>query len=277
MKYFVILLVLIGYSLTFTQAFAQSDSTVAEFYWKEAAFPSHDRTKATVIVNDPDMNRHPNVIDYVWLEIHSDSDHIGFKIPIFETDFDSGIFKGYVVFVGTSPSGRGFLHTVDGDTITAKYIDNNFPSDYVSELGNIIVTEDKIEMFATAIVGGSSPPLERIHASNFKLLDLRNIPITDNLISVDQQIRLISDLKNQMDRTQPFAYLVLIQNSQNQAESLSWLTGNLTSSQKITSDVTWIPFKEGVYTATVFVWESIDNPTALSPPLSMEINVKNED
>ena len=274
MLYFVMFLFVCGFA---SCAFAESlNPTIAEIQWKEASFPSHDGTKATVIVTDHDMNLYSNAIDYVWITVYSDSDQVGFRMNLFETESDSGVFKGDVVFVDSPPSGRGFIHTVEGDTITAKYVDRNFPSDYVSEMRNIIVTKDEIEMYATAIVGGSSPPLERVLASDFRLLSLASDFLSDNSVYVNQQVRLVSDLENQMDRSQPFAYLVLIQNEKNQAESLSWLTGNLTASQKITSDVTWIPFEEGMYTATVFVWESIDNPTALSPPLSMEINVKNE-
>lgn len=275
MKYIVIFLALIGFVLP--DVFAESlDSTLADIQWKEAAFPSHAGTKATITVTDSDMNKHSAVIDYIWIDVHSDSDGVGFRMTLFETDFDSGVFENDVIFAGTAPSGGGFLHTVDGDTITAKYVDRNFPSDYESERRNIVVAEGKIEMFATAIVGGSSPPLERAPASNFQVLDIGKNPIDDNLVLVGQQIRLVSDLESQMERVQPFAYLVQILNEQNQVESLSWVTGNLTSFQKVNLGVTWIPLKEGKYYATVFVWGSIDNPTALSPPLPMEISVKHE-
>ncbi|MGY5146599.1 MAG: hypothetical protein ACW9W4_01160 [Candidatus Nitrosopumilus sp. bin_7KS] len=275
MKYLMIFLLIIGFVLP--NVFAESlDSALADIQWKEAAFPSHAGTKATITVTDSDMNKHSEVIDYLWINVRSDSDGVGFRMNLFETNFDSGVFEGDVTFTGTAPSGGGFLHTVDGDTITAKYVDINFPSDYESERRNIVVTEDKIEMFATAIVGSTGPPMERAPASNFMILDIRKTPIENNLITVDQQIRLVSDLENQMSRIQPFAYLVQIHDEQNQVESLSWLTGNLTASQKINLGTTWIPIKEGKYFATVFVWESIDNPTALSPPLPLEISVKNE-
>ena len=273
MKVFVIFLVLIWLIIP---VFAESsDFTVAQVYWKEAAFPSHEGSKAAIIVIDQDMNSHPNVIDYIWISVYSDTDRNGFRMTLFETDFDSGRFEGMVTFAHTPPSGRGFLHAVDGDTIFAKYTDTRLPANYIIPEG-ALPTEQGLEFFSSAIVGGSSPPLERVPASHFRLLDLKGGSIQDNLISVNQQIRLVSDLENQMEHLQRFAYLVLIQNEKNQAESLSWITGNLTSSQKITSDTTWIPFKKCMYTATVFVWESIDNPTALSPPLSMEINVKDE-
>ncbi|MCA9819600.1 MAG: hypothetical protein KC440_02225 [Nitrosarchaeum sp.] len=269
-----IFLILTGFVIP---VFAEpSEFTVAEMYWKEAAFPSSEGSKATITVKDHDMNLHPNIIDYVWISVYSDTDRNGFRMTIFETDFDSGIFEGTVTFAHTPPSGGGFLHTAEGDTIFAGYTDTRLPANYtVPESAS--PTEQGLEFFSSAIVGGSSPPLERVPASHFRLLDLKGDSIQDNLIAINQQVRLVTDLENQMEHLQRFAYLVLIQNEKNQAESLSWITGNLTSSQRITSDATWIPFKGGTYTATVFVWESIDNPTALSPPLSMEINVRYED
>ena len=38
--------------------------------------------------------------------------------------------------------------------------------------------------------------------------------------------------------------------------------------------LSWITEESGSYTATAFVWESIDNPTALSPPVSITVNVR---
>jgi hypothetical protein len=35
----------------------------------------------------------------------------------------------------------------------------------------------------------------------------------------------------------------------------------------------WVPTTAGTYTAQIFVWESITNPNALSPPLSLQIQV----
>ena len=252
---------------------AQPDSTVAEIHWKEASFPSREGTKAIVIVTDSEMNKFKNAIDHIWIAVYSDTDSIGFRMPLFETGPDSGVFEGVVTFVVKPPSGRGFLQTVEGDTITAKYVDKDVPATKAYDSQSTFLTENGLEMYATAIVGGSSPPMERVPASNLRLLNVQNETISDNLILEDQQIRLISDLENQQNRNQSFAYLVQIQNSQNQVESLSWITGNLTSLQKITVGVTWIPVHEGLYTATIFVWESINNPTALSPPISMEMFV----
>jgi hypothetical protein len=78
-----------------------------------------------------------------------------------------------------------------------------------------------------------------------------------------------------MGWNQDFVYIVQIQDEKKFTVSLSWLTGKLTPMQSFSSAQSWTPQNSGKYSATVFVWESINNPTALSPPLSMDIIVKN--
>jgi len=41
----------------------------------------------------------------------------------------------------------------------------------------------------------------------------------------------------------------------------------------MTAAQSWTPTSSGSYTATVFVWESVSNPTALSPTVSVYIDV----
>jgi len=54
---------------------------------------------------------------------------------------------------------------------------------------------------------------------------------------------------------------------------LSWLTGSLDAGQSLNPSQSWIPTSPGTYTAQIFVWTGINNPDALSPPLSMMITV----
>ena len=90
---------------------------------------------------------------------------------------------------------------------------------------------------------------------------------------VNKQIQITSDVTNGQDRTQPFAYLVQIQNQDGVVVSLSWLTGSLDAGQSLNPSQSWIPTSPGTYTAQIFVWTGINNPDALSPPLHMMINV----
>jgi len=95
----------------------------------------------------------------------------------------------------------------------------------------------------------------------------------DKTIRVDKQVMIVADLSNGQDRDQKFAYIVQIQNESNIVVSLSWLTGQLAPYQTFSPAQSWIPTESGTYTVQIFVWESIDNPTALSRTLLLTVNV----
>ena len=107
-------------------------------------------------------------------------------------------------------------------------------------------------------------------------------PITTEVVSqekthlVDEQIMIMADISNNQDITQNFAYITQVRNDDGIVMSLSWLTGSLTPRQSFSPAQSWTPTESGIYHIQVFVWESIDNPEALSPPLSMTINVSNK-
>lgn len=94
-----------------------------------------------------------------------------------------------------------------------------------------------------------------------------------NKIHTNQQIQIVSDVKNQENKNQPFAYLVQIQDNNGITLSLSWITGSMVPKQTLNLGQSWLPTVAGTYTAQIFVWESIANPNALSPPLSLQIQV----
>ncbi len=81
---------------------------------------------------------------------------------------------------------------------------------------------------------------------------------------------LMSDISNNQDTQQNFAYITQVRDD---IISLSWLTGSLSPRQSFPLAQSWIPTKFGICHIEVFVWESIDNPSALSPPLPMTVNV----
>ena len=90
---------------------------------------------------------------------------------------------------------------------------------------------------------------------------------------VNKQVQITSDVTNGQDRTQPFAYLVQIQNQDGVVVSLSWLSGSLDAGQSLNPSQSWTPVLPGTYTAQIFVWAGINNPDALPPPLNMVITV----
>ena len=90
---------------------------------------------------------------------------------------------------------------------------------------------------------------------------------------VGKQVQITTDVTNGQDRAQPFAYIVQIQNQDGVVYSLSWITGTLDAGQSLSPSQSWTPIIPGTYTAQIFVWASVDNPDALSPPLVMKIVV----
>jgi len=93
-------------------------------------------------------------------------------------------------------------------------------------------------------------------------------------VLVDEQIEITSDVTNSQDRNQNFAYIVQLKNDEGVTISLAWITGALSPNQRLSPALSWTPDKAGMYTAEIFVWESINNPDALSPPLHLDIEVR---
>jgi len=91
---------------------------------------------------------------------------------------------------------------------------------------------------------------------------------------VDEQIMIMADISNNQDIQQNFAYITQVKNDMDVVVSLSWLTGSLSPRQSFSPAQSWIPNESGNYHIQIFVWESITNPEALSPPLSMTVNVR---
>jgi len=236
---------------------------IGEVQWLEASYPASGTGVVRTI--DPDMNLNPESVDSFDINVWSDSSAGGIALRITETNEATGIFEGTVIFTTTDSSSGSRLRVAEGDTVTAEYEDNTLPDPYS--------TADELGITATTLIGTIVPPLERAPASNLKPVDAFGNSLST--VAVDQQVQLTADLSNNQDREQKFAYLLQVQDKNGVTVALSWITGELTPGQQLSPAVSWIPTEIGTYTATVFVWESVDNPTALSPPVKTEIVVNN--
>jgi hypothetical protein len=235
---------------------------IGEVQWLEASYPASGTGVVRVI--DADMNLNPEAIDNFEVDAWSDSDAGGIDLTVTETNEATGIFEGTVFFTTTNDSSGHRLRVSEGDTVTAEYEDNTLPDPYT--------TADELDITATSLIGTVVPPLERAPAANLRTVDAFGNSL--NAVSVDQQVQLTADLANGQDREQSFAYLVQVQDGDGVTVSLAWITGSLSSGQSFSPALSWIPTESGSYTATAFVWESVDNPTALSPPVSTTISVQ---
>ncbi|WP_371504123.1 beta strand repeat-containing protein [Nitrosopumilus adriaticus] len=235
---------------------------IGEVQWLEASYPASGTGVVRVI--DPDMNLDPEAVDNFDVDVWSDSDAGGIDLTVTETNEATGIYEGTVFFTTTDESSGHRLRVAEGDTVTAEYEDNTLPDPYT--------TADELDITATSLIGTVVPPLERAPAANLRTVDAFGNSL--DTVSVDQQVQISADLANGQDREQAFAYLVQIQDGNGVTVSLAWITGSLSSGQSFSPALSWIPTQSGSYTATAFVWESVDNPTALSPPVSTTITVQ---
>ena len=100
------------------------------------------------------------------------------------------------------------------------------------------------------------------------------IPSGEKTHYIDEQIMIVADISNNQDVPQNFAYLTQVKNDQDVVISLSWLAGSLSPGQSFSPAQSWTPTQTGTFHIQIFVWKSVDNPEALSPPLSMIVNVE---
>ena len=234
---------------------------IGETQWLEASYPASGTGVVRIV--DPDMNHDPESVDNFNVDVWSDSDAGGIDLTVTETNEATGIFEGTVFFTTTDESSGHRLRVAEGDTVTAEYEDNTLPDPYT--------TADELDITATTLIGTIVPPLERAVAANLRTVDAFGNSLSS--VTVDQQVQISAELASGQDREQTFAYLVQIQNDSGVTVSLAWITGSLQSGQNFAPALSWIPENSGSYTATAFVWESVDNPTALSPPVSTTITV----
>ena len=234
---------------------------VGEVQWLEASYPASGSGIVRVI--DPDMNLNPEAVDNFDIIVWSDSDGGGIDLTVTETNAATGIFEGTVFFgVGVDTSGHR-LRVVEGDTVTAQYYDNTLPAPFKET--------ERVRVGATTLIGTIVPPLERVPISDLRAVD--SFGSTLDTISVDSQIQLAADLTNGQDKSQDFAYLIQIQDGNGVTVSLDWIAGSLTEGQSLSPASSWTPTEAGTYEVTAFAWESIENPTALSPTATIAITV----
>ena len=234
---------------------------IGEAEWLDSSYSAG--SSGTIRITDPDMDLAADYVDNFSVDVWSDSDSGGIDLMVTETSEMSGVFEGTVFFTTTDESSGHRLRVSEGDTVTVEYEDNTLPNPYN--------TSDELEIAGTAIIGTIIPPLERAPAANARVVDAFGNSLSE--VSVDQQVQIEADLVNGTDGDQSFAYLVQVQDGNGVTVSLAWITGSLASGQSFSPALSWIPSASGSYEATVFVWESVDNPSALSDTVSVNIDV----
>ncbi|WP_297442286.1 hypothetical protein [Nitrosopumilus sp.] len=234
---------------------------IGDIEWVQGASSANGNGIIRVI--DPDMNLNPETVNTFVIDAWSDSDLGGIDLTVTETGPATGIFEGQITFSSKDQSSGHKLRVSEGDYVTAKYEDNTLPKPYSRN--------DELKITSSTTVGPIIPPMERAPVYNPRIVDSFGNDVS--LIKVDNQIQISASILNNNVGTQPFTYLVQIQDSSDSVNSLSWISGTMSKGQLLSPSVSWIPDTPGSYTATIFVWSSLDNPLPLSPTVNFEIIV----
>ena len=251
-------------SFEFADGVVLSESAKIEWNVGDLRIINVTEESAKIKLFERDMNLNPESIDTVKIEVFSENDNAGVNIEIAETTEDSGIFEGMISITKDDQSSGNRLYALPDSQITAKYTDRTLPKPYN--------TNDDLDILAQEIVVSNIPTSERLSINEIKILS-QNGELIERL-DIGQTGMIFSNVMNMIDYSQAFTYIVQIKNEENNVVSLSWVSGELVSSQKLGMSVSWIPQEPGKYSIDRFVWNSIKGSIPLTDTVSTEILIK---
>ena len=133
-------------------------------------------------------------------------------------------------------------------------------------------TNDDLEVLAEEIIISNIPTSERLSMNELEILS-QNGELIEKL-DIGQTGMLFSKVKNAIDFSQEFTYIVQIKNEDNNVISLSWVTGETMPSQELGMSVSWMPEEPGKYSIERFVWNSIQGSIPLTETDYTEILIQ---
>lgn len=102
-----------------------------------------------------------------------------------------------------------------------------------------------------------------------QLVDMSGDPVAD--VQPEQPVMVQTNIRNNLEREQPFVYIVQVKDENDFTEMLTWIKGTMNAGKSFNTAISWTPEDEGTYTVEVFVWKDIDEPGSM--PLSKGIEV----
>lgn len=113
-------------------------------------------------------------------------------------------------------------------------------------------------------------PLERAVINDERIVNLSGKSLGKNII-VNQQVQITAKITNTQESIQDFVYIVQIKDENDVVVKLGWITGSLTKYQSFSPSLSWTPKQSGIYSAEIFVWDSLRNQDALANYVTLEI------
>ncbi|MEM2760442.1 MAG: hypothetical protein QXU32_11715 [Nitrososphaerales archaeon] len=108
-------------------------------------------------------------------------------------------------------------------------------------------------------------------ASEPELVDTFSLPI--GKVVVNEHVLIQSEITNNQDVRQKFVYIVKVNDGDGVTIALSWMGSEIPPNEKLNAAQSWRPVLPGEYDIVVFVWDSIDGATILSPARKISVEV----
>ena len=115
-------------------------------------------------------------------------------------------------------------------------------------------------------------PLDRINIENPGLVNALDEPVGTK-ISVNQQVQVKSDVRNNQNEKQQFIYIVQVKDAFEKIVSLGWISGDLDDGQVFSPTRSWTPQYVGEYRIELYVWDSFEKQSPLTEQLVFKITV----
>ena len=110
---------------------------------------------------------------------------------------------------------------------------------------------------STSTTPSAEPPAEAVETE-------AEVVTESDEITTGSEIQIQTDIVNQQDGSQIFAYIVQIKYEDGTPISISTITGSLAQGQTLTQSISWTPDEPGTYVAEIFIWDDLDSPNPLS-------------
>ena len=231
---------------------SDSDYKIGTISWEKDIY--HISEPAIIQVKDADRNNDPDNIETIGIEVWSDTYPRGIDISLMETDFDTGVFEGTVIF--TTPDGVGGPGNEDGivllwigDMVIAEYTDKTLPLPYRpgDEL-DITSATTVTDKFSKVEDDDGDFQLER-----YRILDENNRSL--QLLETGNTYKVAVDLSNEQINDQHFAYALLIEEPTSNLIDPIWITGYLQPKENSSLELKWRPQTPGQYAMTIEIWD----------------------
>ena len=216
--------------------------------------------KIKITVEDPDQND-PTKYDYVEVRVFSDTDPIGVKVTLWETDMNTGVFTGEVLVTDKELALAGYILAKIGDKITITYTDK-WPADYY------ITGKEKAFSVAVGVGVFAEKPGK---AEKIAILDVATgLPVTPK---VGREVLLTVTISNVDIVDRSMTAIVVVRDPEGVAVARYAITLTLPAGKSYDVSFGWTPIVAGDHTVEIYIVKSLTDRTPLGDPATFTTSV----